>query len=70
VAEGNQVLKGELSMSYCSSCGAEIDECNESQPVCGRCGESDCWLTAKPDYLDEIEPFDDQSGLSDDTDLA
>ena len=26
---------------YCSHCGWELDECNESQPVCPCCGESD-----------------------------
>jgi hypothetical protein len=23
---------------YCADCGGKIDECNESQPVCARCG--------------------------------
>jgi hypothetical protein len=31
-------LKGNC-MSRCFNCGASIDDCNESQPVCPRCGE-------------------------------
>jgi hypothetical protein len=30
---------------YCADCGGKIDECNESQPVCARCG---C-----PDFTDD-----------------
>jgi len=32
----------------CSNCGWPLDECNESQPVCPRCGY------AGPDELEEI----------------
>ena len=42
-------------MSRCSSCGNSIDDCNESQPVCPCCGESDDSLSA--------ETFPNQSSL-------
>jgi len=32
----------------CSNCGWPLDECNESQPVCPRCGY------AGPDEFEEI----------------
>jgi hypothetical protein len=33
----------------CSNCGWPLDECNESQPVCPRCGD------AGPDEISEAE---------------
>lgn len=40
---------------YCSGCGHKFDECNESQPVCGRCGGSDF----TDDFTLDLDPFND-----------
>jgi len=41
-------------MTHCSNCDAPIDECNESQPVCPRCGTS-----IAEDYEDDFELTED-----------
>ena len=41
---------------YCSHCGWEFDQCNESQPVCPCCGESD-FATIDDNSADSLHDF-------------
>ena len=45
----------------CPDCGFDIDELNESQPVCPRCGADPYDPNSSPDLLDDpmVDLFED-----------
>ena len=45
-------------MSECRCCGGRLDECNESEVVCPRCGEADCWPRLDEPIVADLDDFD------------